>query len=212
MKLFNFFKKNNENYYSQSGQDQFAYNLSGIDGTYLEIGAHHPIINSNTYHLEVNCNWKGVSVEYDETYKDSWNQNTSRKNPIIWNDAFNLNYHEIQKANLLPKRLNYLSCDIEPPENTFNILKKIINEGLVFDFISYEHDKYNSGDKYELLSQEFLFDNNYKIAIKDIYSRSKKYKIYETWFINQDIDFKEVQYDIWKKNFFIKNTFSINSN
>ena len=38
-----------ENKYSQSGQDQFAYNISGSNGLYLEIGAHHPIINSNTF-------------------------------------------------------------------------------------------------------------------------------------------------------------------
>ena len=48
MRLFNFFKSNKMDFYSQSGQDQFAYNLSGLNGFYLEIGAHHPIVNSNT--------------------------------------------------------------------------------------------------------------------------------------------------------------------
>ena len=36
--MFSFLNKNKDNY-SQSGQDQFAYNISGDNGIYLEIGA-----------------------------------------------------------------------------------------------------------------------------------------------------------------------------
>ena len=205
--MLNFFKKTNKDFFSQSGQDQFAYDLSGENGFYLEIGAHHPIINSNSYNLEVNCNWKGVSIEYDVSYKKNWKECIERKNPVLWNDAFDLNYHDIKSEFSLPERINYLSCDIEPPKNTYSILTKIINEGLEFDFISYEHDKYNSGDKYEQLSQNFLLGQNYKIAIKDVYSRSKKYKIYETWFVNKDIDFENISYDDWKKIRYKKNRF-----
>ena len=68
MRFFNFLKKTNNNF-SQSGQDQFAYNISGLNGIYLEIGAHHPLLNSNTYNLEVACNWKGISIENDKIRK-----------------------------------------------------------------------------------------------------------------------------------------------
>ena len=91
MKFFNFLKKNSD-YFSQSGQDQFAYNISGLNGIYLEIGAHHPIINSNTYNLEIKCNWKGISIENDLSFKSLWDKHTKRKNEIIWDDAFNINY------------------------------------------------------------------------------------------------------------------------
>ena len=43
--------------------------------------------------------------------------------------------------------------------------------------------------------------------IKDVYSRSKKHKIYETWFINKDIDFENISYDDWKKTKYKKNIF-----
>lgn len=205
--MFNFLKKRKKDFFSQSGQDQFAYNLSGDNGFYLEIGAHHPIINSNSYNLEVSCNWKGISIEYDLSYKNNWEKCIERKNPILWNDAFEINYNNLKDEYSLPNRISYLSCDIEPPKNTFNILTKIINEGLEFDFISYEHDKYNSGNKYELLSENFLLSQNYKIAIKDVYSRSKKHKIYETWFTNKDIDFENISYDDWKKTRYKKNRF-----
>ena len=76
MRLFNLNKNNN---FSQSGQDQFAYNLFGLDGTYLEIGAHDPIINSNTFNLEVKCNWNGISIEYDQSFKKSWDSCKERR-------------------------------------------------------------------------------------------------------------------------------------
>ena len=208
MKLFNFLRKK-DNKFSQSGQDQFAYNISGSNGTYLEIGAHDPIINSNTFNLEVKCNWSGISVEYDKTFQKSWGDNKLRKNNVIWDDAFNINYSSLIKQRELPNRLNYLSCDIEPAENTFNILKKVISSKLNFDFISFEHDKYSIGNKYEDLCIEYLKDYNYKVAVKDVYSRNKIYKIYETWFVNNDMDFEEINYNVWKKKFYKNNKFSL---
>lgn len=206
MKLFNFLG-GKDNKFSQSGQDQFAYNISGSNGTYLEIGAHDPIINSNTFNLEVKCNWNGISVEYDKSFQMSWGDNKLRKNNVVWDDAFNINYSSLIKQRELPNRLNYLSCDIEPAENTFNILKKIISSKLNFDFISFEHDKYSIGSKYEDLSIKYLKDCNYKVAVKNVYSRNKRYKIYETWFVNNDIDFEEIDYSVWKKKYYKSNKF-----
>ena len=206
MKFFNFLKKNSD-YFSQSGQDQFAYNISGLNGIYLEIGAHHPIINSNTYNLEIECNWKGVSIENDLSFKSLWDKNTKRKNEVIWDDAFNINYELLIRKKKFPNRLSYLSCDIEPAENTFKILKQIVNSNLSFDYISFEHDKYDIGDKYEKLSFDFLNEHNYKIAIKNVYSRNKKNKVFETWFVNKNMNFKEMEYDVWKKKFYINNKF-----
>ena len=208
MKLFNFLRKK-DNKFSQSGQDQFAYNISGSNGTYLEIGAHDPVINSNTFNLEVKCNWNGISIEYDKSFQMSWDDNKLRKNNVVWDDAFNINYSSLIKQRDLPNRLNYLSCDIEPAENTFNILKKVISSKLNFDFISFEHDKYSIGSKYEDLSIEYLKNYNYKVAVKDVYSRNKRYKIYETWFVNNDIDFEEIDYNVWKKEYYKSSKFNL---
>ena len=208
MKLFNFLRKK-DNKFSQSGQDQFAYNISGSNGTYLEIGAHDPVINSNTFNLEVKCNWNGISIEYDKSFQMSWDDNKLRKNSVVWDDAFNINYSSLIKQRELPNRLNYLSCDIEPAENTFNILKKVISSELNFDFISFEHDKYSIGNKYEDLSIEYLKNYNYKVAVKGVYSRNKRYKIYETWFVNNDIDFEEIDYNVWKKEYYKSSKFNL---
>ena len=139
----------------------------------------------------------------------SWGDNKLRKNNVVWDDAFNINYSSLIKQRELPNRLNYLSCDIEPAENTFNILKKVISSELNFDFISFEHDKYSIGNKYEDLSIEYLKNYNYKVAVKDVYSRNKRYKIYETWFVNNDIDFEEMDYSVWKKEYYKSSKFNL---
>ena len=208
MRIFNFLKRNND-FYSQSGQDQFAYNLYGLNGFYLEIGAHHPVINSNTFRLEKNCNWKGLSVECDKSYKEDWDKCIDRKNEVVWNDAFSIDFSLLAQQKNFPSKINYLSCDIEPASNTFKILKKIIKSGISFDYISFEHDKYNEGNIYEKLAIEFLSKNHYKVAIKDVYPRNKKQKIYETWFVNNKINFIEINYSEWRKTFYKNEIFSM---
>ena len=208
MKIFSLFNKQKD-FYSQSGQDQFAYNLIGKNGTYLEIGGHDPIKNSNTYNLETKCDWKGLSIEFDLFHKNAWEKSQERNNKILWQDAFKINYLEELNKVGISNEIDYLSCDIEPPGNTFKILKLLIENNLQFSFISYEHDKYNSGDKYEKLSKEFLLKHGYKIAIDNVYSRNKKYKIYETWFINNKINFQKIEYQNWKDKYFRRSIFKI---
>ena len=199
MSLFSFFNNKKNNFYSQSGQDQFAYNLSGKNGTYLEIGAADPIINSNTYILEVLHNWKGVSIELDQSHMSSWKKFPERKNKIIWDNAFKINFEKVLYEEGIDKEINYLSCDIETPEENFKILKELHHFNFKFDFISFEHDRYKLGDKFEKQTKNFLLDNGYKIAIDDVYSRDKKKKIYETWFVGSKIDFIKIEYKDWKK-------------
>ena len=187
MRVFNFLKKKDPSKYSQSGQDKFAYNLSGQKGFYLEIGASHPLNDSNTYRLEIDCEWKGLSVEYNKHFKQFWDQCPERLNEIIWKDAFDIDYEALVKENKIPK--------------------KIINQNLKFDFISFEHDKYKIGNKYEILSEEFLLKKNYKVAIRNVYSRSKKYKIYETWFVHKSISFNEISYKAWLDKNYKNNNF-----
>lgn len=203
LKVFN----RNSDLYSQSGQDQFAYNLCGNNGTYLEIGAYHPVLNSNTYHLETKCNWRGLSIEIDLKWKNLWDKNVERRNEIIWDNVFNLELNKILKEKNFNKRINYLSCDIETPAESLKILKKLINDGLAFDYISLEHDKYKIGDLYEKKGINYLLKNDYKVAVKDVYSRNKKKKIYETWFVHNDRFQDELSYDKWKLKYFKNSIF-----
>jgi len=191
--------------YSHAGQDIFAKNLLGKNGTYIEVGAYLPVKNSNTYLLETKYNWKGISIELDKSHEPIWHNNKMRNNSIYFEDALTFKYKEKLIENNLPLHINYLSCDIDPTCNTFNALKRIINAGITFDFISFEHDEYwrknytNDINDYHRLAIDFLSDRNYKIAIDNVYPKNKPEKLFETWFINDSIKFNEIEYVEWKK-------------
>ena len=53
--------------YTQAGQDLFAYEQFGYNGTYIDIGAGEPQRGNNCYMLEVQKNWRGFSVEFGDS-------------------------------------------------------------------------------------------------------------------------------------------------
>ncbi len=84
--------KNNQ---SQVFQDMFILMmLNGkTNGKYLEIGAHEPIVHSNTYILEKHFNWNGVSLEIDSNKINKFNG--IRDNFCQLKDATNADYDKI---------------------------------------------------------------------------------------------------------------------
>jgi hypothetical protein len=184
---------------SQAYQDIFAYSLIGKSGTYIEIGAHKPVKNSNTYNLEVFHNWTGFSIEFDDMYKEFWDRCPERDmNRVFWSDAISFDYLHGLEIHSLPQHINYLSCDIEPPANTFSALKKVIESGITFDCITFEHDLYASSSDYDKIATDFLLSYGYKVAVKDVYCKTKE-KQFETWFVKSEIHTQELTFDDWKK-------------
>lgn len=187
----------------QACQDVFAYSIVGDNGTYVEIGAYKPINKSNTYRLEVEYGWKGFSIELNQQYQTDWEDCVERRNKIFWENAITFDYASAIKTLKLPNRINYLSCDIEPPANTFAALKSVIEQGLVFDCITFEHDNYARQNKddpdYDIIVREYLTSKGYKVAVTDVYAGKNRDALFETWFVNNDIDFPEMTYMDWRK-------------
>ena len=186
--------------YSEAGQDIFALNLIGKNGTYLEVGGFKPKLDSNTYILETQNNWRGITIEFKKELQSLWSSCKERKSRIYFEDALKFDYKTALEENNLPLHLNYLSCDIDPRDKTFEALKKILKEGLSFDFISFEHDDYTSDESYHKLASEYLIPKGYKIAVNNIYPKNKKNKIFETWFVNSKINFEPIEFSEWKSN------------
>jgi hypothetical protein len=194
--------------YSQLGQDLFVLSAAK-NKTYIEVGAWKPEHYSNTFLLESE-GWKGFSVELNETKKPLWDNHPTRKNSIYWADALFFDYNKALADQGLSTHIGYLSCDIEPPENTFAALKLIIESGISFDCITFEHDRYQNKINYDPIATEFLLDHGYKIAVSEVYrirryreegQKRKTEKIcpMETWYVHRDIDFKEITYEEWTK-------------
>lgn len=68
-------------YKSQFGQDYYLEKLGLIerDGFFVEIGCNHPVHNSNSYYLEKNLHWSGVSidgVDFSKEFKEERDNTT----------------------------------------------------------------------------------------------------------------------------------------
>ena len=195
--------------YSQAGQDLFALELFGYNGTYIDIGAGEPVNGNNCYLLETKYKWNGFSIDYGDNdenvrkkLKIKWLKHSERKNKIYWSDALTFDYYKAIKENNLKKDIDFLSCDIDPQEKTFLALKKIISDGIRPKLICFETDFYKEKKDYSNLAYTFLKPKGYKIGVKNVFSNLKKNKIFETWFLKSDIHFDTIDYSKWVKKFF----------
>lgn len=118
------------------------------NGYYVELGAAHFSNGNNTYLLEKDYNWSGVSFEIVESMRKEFNDN--RKNPCM-GDALAFNYIEYFEKNNFPKQIDYLQLDIDagyslqgrPVGNSHLTLHGLLAVPLNtyrFTVITFEHD------------------------------------------------------------------------
>lgn len=155
--------------YSQARQDDFVLHLIDYPGTYLEIGASHPISINNTYALEQR-GWTGLSLDIEASNLPAWNEH--RKNPLIITDAIQYKYEA--------KHYDYLQLDIDPPVNTFMALQRVFECGVTFSILTYETDAYSDSSFVEP-SRELITSKGYVLAFKDILC---PFGAFEDWYIN----------------------------
>lgn len=137
-------------YRGSSGQEQFVIDLlnNKTNGYYVELGAFHSKDNSNTYFLEKDYNWTGVSFEIIPERREEFVKN--RSNPC-YNDALEFNYIEYFQKNNYPKQIDFLQVDIDsgydeackPVGNSYTTLHGLIALPLNqyrFSVITFEHD------------------------------------------------------------------------
>ena len=174
--------ENIETNYSEAYQDMFVLSmLNGKKGgTFIEVGAGRPFYGNNTALLEKKFNWRGISIDLDERQVSN-----ERKTPFLIKNALEVDYSKIiRKLNLGPV-IDYLQLDCDPPEVTFEILKKIPFDSFKFRVITYEHDYYNT-DKKELReeSRKYLQSKGYLLVVSDI--APDEWRNYEDWYVHPD--------------------------
>jgi len=166
-------------YRGNSAQEQFVLDLLKYkkEGYYVEVGAHHSKIISNTYYLETDYNWKGLSLEIDEERRKEFNDN--RKNPCL-GDALDFNYLSYFEENNFPKQIDYLSVDIDAgytekgdalgdPYLTLHGLISVPLNKYRYSIITFEHDAqivYNNKGMREA-QREILSSLGYKLVVRD---------------------------------------------
>jgi hypothetical protein len=177
-------------YLGQAQQDKFVLNIlkEKKNGYFLEIGSNEPILINNTYLLEKQYNWKGIMVEYDNSFLDSYKQHRPNSIHII-HDATTINYKNIFEENNLPLLFDYLQIDLHVSTgSTIQTLQKLDNE--IFDTykfatVTFEHDIYgtNFGDT-RLKSREIFLKRGYICIFEDVNNEGNPY---EDWYVHPDL-------------------------
>jgi hypothetical protein len=102
------------NYSSQLGQDVIVdrYLNGQRDGYFVDLGACWYQNMNNSYFFEKERGWKGVAIEFDNTFTPGWSEN--RPNTVhIVTDATKVDYEKLYIENNFPKMIDYLSIDLE---------------------------------------------------------------------------------------------------
>jgi hypothetical protein len=182
---FNDCEKIEENY-SQVYQDMFALFMHNgkKNGTYLEVGSGDPFWLNNTYLLESQFNWKGIGIEYDSNLCEKHAQN--RVNPVICENAHDIDFKEFLKNNFEGNQIDYLQLDCEPSESTYRILKSLPLDEYKFGVITYEHDYYvDISRTYRDKSREYLRKKGYELVITNV--SPTHWSSFEDWWVHLDL-------------------------
>lgn len=158
-----------ERNYSQAYQDMFVLAaLKGKrNGTYLEIGSEEPKYKSNTYLLEKEFSWRGISVEIDEPEVARFR--AERSNPVVCADATKLDYTSLLKKTNFPEAIDYLQIDTEPSSTSFEVLLTIPFEKYKFAIITFEHDHaVDFSRTYRDKSRRYLRSLGYQLVVPDV--------------------------------------------
>ena len=170
-----------KNNYSQAFQDMFVLSiLNGKkNGTYVEIGGDHGVIISNTYLLETEFGWNGVSFEIDQSKVDGYN--SLRENKCVCADATTFDYKTIFEEKGFPKQIDYLQVDIEPAWQTLNALKNLPLDDYRFSVITYETDVYKDGPDAGEEAMEILLSKGYQLVVRNVANQDNPY---EDWYVD----------------------------
>jgi hypothetical protein len=176
--------ENIENNYSQAFQDMFALSIldGKKDGTYVEIGGDHGVIISNTYLLETQFNWNGVSFEIDPEKVNGYN--SIRDNKCICADALTFDYTKLFEEKKFPKQIDYLQVDIEPAWQTLNALKALPLNDYRFSVITYETDVYKDGPDAGEEAMEILLSLGYQLVVRNVANLNNPY---EDWYVDPQV-------------------------
>ena len=170
--------------WSQSMQDMFV--LMALDGkkngVYVELGADLPRIINNTYLLESEFDWAGVSFEYDAEKVAFFN--TIRRNKCICTDATTFDYKFLFEERNYPKQIDYLQLDLDPAEGTLAALKHLPLDDYRFTAITYETDVYRAGADVQDEEIEYLKSYGYELVVRNVANEGNPY---EDWWVDPNV-------------------------
>lgn len=154
-----------EKNFSQAYQDMFVLTMLNGKGKgyYLEIGSGDPFYVNNTWLLESQFEWNGISIDINAGEVEKFKKN--RKNNVLCVDARQIRYDKFLDGIGAPENIDYLQIDCEPPQVNYQVLTSMPFDKYKFAVITFEHDHYADATRqYRDLSRNFLKEKGYLLV------------------------------------------------
>jgi hypothetical protein len=161
-------------------------------GFYVELGSADPYVESNTWLLESQFGWKGLSLEIDEDLAQKYNS-SDRINKCINSNALRFDYIKHFKENNFPKTIDFLQIDIDGHDKGNCLLALLALPMLQYRFsvITIEHDLSQNYKRASMrdAQREILSSLGYKLIGQTLS---------EDWWINpQSVSDEVYMYEIF---------------
>ena len=168
--------------WSQIGQDYISYLIHNQkrNGFFVEVGGYHPYLYSNTILLETELGWNGIIFEIDKFASELIKK--KRNCLTIESDIIKIDQKTL--SSYIPKRVDFLSVDIDPNISNLKALKKFIELPSRYNFITFEHNQgRKASDNCKIQEEGFskLSSRDYKRIAKDVLLNQKST---EDWYID----------------------------
>jgi hypothetical protein len=177
------------NFNGQILQDKYVLSMLNYkhNGYFIEIGSNDPININNSYNLEKYFNWKGIMIEYDERWRETYKLHRPNSVHVI-EDATRIDYKKLFNINHVPTHVDYLQIDLEVKNgSTLATLQKLDNE--IFDYykfaiITFEHDIYEAPATTRTVSRDIFLNRGYYNVMRDV---SYENNPFEDWYVHPDL-------------------------
>lgn len=87
--------------------------------------------------------------------------------------------------------LEYLQVDIDPAPHSLEVLRLVLDTGVSFATVTFEHDAYNCGVRERDLSRVLLEQNGYQLVVSDVEAMPTQH--FEDWWIHPSYFPEEMQ-------------------
>lgn len=169
---------------SQAGQDLFVKALlmdtrePGAGGTFLDIGANHPVTLSNTYALE-QVGWCGVLMDNDPNCIALLDERRNQRSAIIRADATTFDFRRMIPPFFPGVVIDYLSLDVD--HATAAALEQLLKAPFRYRVATIENDFYRFGPEPRAKIRELMLGQGYDLLCADVTSQDC---IFEDWWID----------------------------
>lgn len=165
--------------HSQAFQDLFVLAVLNQkrDGTFLDVGCFDPKEGNNTYLLEKEYGWTGVSLDQQDC------DHAERKGIFVKCDATKMYPQAVFDAT--GHHLDYLSLDVD--EDTNNALPVALAFAK-YSVITVEHDLYARGIEQQQQQRDMIRKCGYVLRVPNVYFPGRPDMIFEDWYTAPEVD------------------------